>query len=228
MNIGKQILFLISLCALSLSTHGAEPYSPHVEQSWPEYVYWGDTHLHSYLSADAFALGTRITPDEAYRFAKGETIRATGGGEVRLQVPLDFLMVADHAENLGVLKRLAAGDPELRITEDGKRFAKVLADVPGLTDVLTSETLEEFNAGSQALGSAKQAMGGDYGIDENFKRGVWYGVIDIAEKHNDPGKFTTFVGFEYTSASLHRNVLFSGPPNKPDRYCRSRGTTVKS
>lgn len=214
MNTGKQVLFLISLCALSLSTHGAEPYSPYVNQSWPEYVYWGDTHLHTYLSADAFALGTRITPDEAYRFAKGETIRATGGGEVRLQVPLDFLMVADHAENLGVLRRLAAGDPELRITEDGKRFAKVLADAPELTDLLSADTLEEFNAGSQYLINAKSTKGGDYGIDENFKRGVWFGVIDIAEKHNNPGKFTTFVGYEYSSASLHRNVLFSGSPKQ--------------
>jgi len=191
----------------------AEPYSPAVERDYPENVYWGDTHLHTYLSADAFSLGTLTTPDTAYRFAKGETVRATGGEEVRLRRPLDFLMVSDHAENLGVVPRLAAGDPELLESNDGRRILELLNARPPLPDLLRAESLEEYEAGTRALGNAKQAMGADYGLDDDFVRDVWKGVIEAAEKHNDPGRFTTFVGYEYTSSpGLHRNVMFAGGP----------------
>lgn len=215
----KTQLLLLVFVALSMQALGAtagEPYSPNVNRSYPHNVYWGDTHLHTYLSGDAYALGNLLTPDDAYRFAKGETIRATGGDDVRLQRPLDFLMVADHAENLGVLPRLVAGDPALLATEDGQRFAEMLANLPSLPDVLNAASLDEYNRGSLALAMAKGAWGGDYGIDEKFKRQVWYEVVDIAEKHNDPGTFTTFAGFEWSSnpPMLHRNVLFAGGPEQ--------------
>ena len=208
----RPILALVS--ALLAGTNTAEPYSPPVTHDYPDNVYWGDTHLHTYHSADAFPLGTLITPDQAYRFAKGETIRATGGDEVRLRRSLDFLMVSDHAENMGVLPRLAVGDPELLKSEDGRRFFDVLASTPALPDVLSAKSIEEFNAGSSALATAKGAKGGDYGIDEDFIRDVWESVVAVAEKHNDPGRFTAFVGYEYSSASpmLHRNVMFAGGP----------------
>ena len=116
--------------------------------------------------------------------------------------------------NLGVLPRLAAGDPGLLKSEDGQRFFKVLAAAPALPDVLRAKSLEECNAGSNALGTAKSAKGGDYGIDDNFIRDVWESVVAVAEKHNDPGRFTAFVGYEYSSGSpmLHRNVMFVGEP----------------
>ena len=192
----------------------AEPYSGPVKHDHPDEVYWGDTHLHTYLSGDAFSMGSLVTPDQAYRFAKGETIRATGGDEVRLRRPLDFLMVSDHAENMGVLPRLAAGDPGFLESEGGRRFSEVLAGTPALADVLKAKSLEEFKAGDTALMNAKGAKGGDYGVDEDFIRHVWASVVAIAEKHNDPGRFTTFVGYEYSSGSpmLHRNVMFAGGP----------------
>ena len=90
---------LVSISILAAVANAAEPYSPPVRQDYPDNVYWGDTHVHTYLSGDAFGMGTRLSPDEAYRFAKGETIRATGGGDARLRRPLDFLMLSDHAEN---------------------------------------------------------------------------------------------------------------------------------
>ena len=200
--------------ALVAGTNAAEPYSPPVRHDYPDNVYWGDTHLHTYLSSDAFPMGTLTTPDEAYRFAKGETVRATGGEDVRLRRPLDFLMVSDHAENLGVLPRLVAGDPELLESADGPRIFELLAATPALPEVLGANSLEEYNVGTRALGNAKQAMGGDYGIDDDFIGDVWKSVIEAAERHNDPGTFTTFVGYEYTSSSpgLHRNVMFAGGP----------------
>ena len=205
---------LVLISALLAGTNAAEPYSPPVTHDYPDNVYWGDTHLHTYISSDAFALGTLNTPDQAYRFAKGETIRATGGDEVRLRRPLDFLMVSDHAENMGVMPRLAAGDAGLLNSEDGRRFFKVLADTPALPGVLNAKSIEEFNVGNAALTKAKGAKGGDYGLDEDFIRDVWESVVAIAEKHNDPGRFTTFVGYEYSSGGpmLHRNVMFAGGP----------------
>jgi len=210
------LLILVALSMQAPQATASEPYSPAVTRSYPDNVYWGDTHLHTYLSGDAYSLGTLLTPDDAYRFARGETIRATGGEDVRLRRPLDFLMVADHAENLGVLPRLVAGDPALLASKDGQRFADILTNLPALPDVLNATSLEEYNRGSMALAMAKGAWNGDYGLDENFKRQVWHEVVDVAEKYNDPGRFTTFAGFEWSGnpPMLHRNVLFAGGPEQ--------------
>ena len=207
-------LVLVLISILATVANAAAPYSPPVRQDYPDNVYWGDTHVHTYLSGDAFGMGTRVSPDEAYRFAKGETIRATGGGEARLRRPLDFLMVSDHAENLGVAPRLATGDADMLKTADSQRHFEVLSGTPAVSDVLRAKSLEEYNDGSQALGMAKTPRG-DYGIDDDFRLDVWRSVVAIAEKHNDPGRFTTFVGYEYSSSSptmLHRNVMFAGAP----------------
>ena len=204
---------LVALLAIAMPAVAQEPYSPYVDRDYPENVYWGDTHVHTYLSSDAYGLGTRTTPDEAYRFAKGETIRATGGDDVTIRRPLDFLMVADHAANLGVLPALVGGDPRLLASEKGQALAKVRADLsarPALRDVLRAKTLDEYNAGTAALGK----VGGDYGIDEVFKREAWQNVVTVAERHNNPGKFTTFAGYEYSPSGLHRNVLFAGGPTE--------------
>lgn len=205
---------MVLILMLAAVANAAEPYSPTVRQDYPDNVYWGDTHVHTYLSGDAFGMGTRTTPDHAYRFAKGETIRATGGGEARLRRPLDFLMVSDHAENLGVAPRLATGDPELLKTEDSQRLFELLSRAPAVSDVLGAKSLEEYNAGSLTLGMSKTPRG-DYGIDDDFRLDVWRSVVASAEKHNDPGRFTTFAGYEYSSSSpamLHRNVMFAGAP----------------
>ena len=207
-------IVLILILSLVAAANAAEPYAPPVSQDYPNNVYWGDTHVHTYLSGDAFGMATRTTPDQAYRFAKGETIRATGGGEARLRRPLDFLMVSDHAENLGVAPRLAAGDPDLLKAADSQRFFEVLAGAPAVSDVLGAKSLEEYNAGNLALGLSKTPRG-DYGIDDDFRLDVWRSVVAVAEKHNDPGRFTTFAGYEYSSSSptmLHRNVMFAGAP----------------
>ena len=210
------LLLVFALTMLPSGALSGEPYSPYVDRSYPTRVYWGDTHVHTYLSGDAYTLGTLLTPDDAYRFARGETVRATGGEDVRLRRPLDFLMVADHAENLGVIPRLAVGDPRLLKTEDGRRFAKIVANLPPLPDVLTADSLDAYNLASRPLYAGKGAWGGDYGIDDTFKREIWHEVIDVGEKYNDPGTFTTFAGFEYSPnpPMLHRNVLFAGGPRQ--------------
>ncbi len=205
---------LITLLAIALPVAAEQSYSPYLDRNYPENVYWGDTHLHTYLSSDAYLLGTTITPDQAYRFAKGETIRATGGDDVRIRQPLDFLMVADHSENLGAIPAIAAGNKRLAATEHGKKVAAVLAGLPALPDILRARTRDEFDQGNMAFTRAKSAKAGDFDLDDEFKREVWGQVVAVAEKHNDPGKFTTFAGYEYSSSPpmLHRNVLYLGGP----------------
>ena len=206
---------IIPLLLITMPITAEQSYSPYVDRDYPENVYWGDTHLHTYLSGDAYSMGTSITPDQAYRFARGETIRATGGDEVRMRRPLDFMMVADHAENLGALPALMAGDRRLLDSEHGRRFAKMLAERPTLQSALRAKTLAEYNDLSGALMQTKASHSGDYGIDETFKREVWREVVAAAERHNDPGNFTTFAGYEYSSnpPMLHRNVLYAGGPS---------------
>ena len=203
---------LIALLAIAMPVAAQQSYSPYVDRDYPENVYWGDTHLHSYLSGDAYSFGATITPDQAYRFAKGEITRADGGEDVRIRRPLDFLMVADHATNLGVLPALVAGDPRVLSAKGVPEMAKRLAARPTVSELLASATKDEYDAGSKLIGAAKAIAFLDYGIDESFKRDVWQGVVEVAERHNDPGTFTTFAGYEYTPTPLHRNVLFSGGP----------------
>ena len=205
--------------ALALATQFATGPAP-AAATHPDNVYWGDTHVHTYLSGDAFGMGTRLTPDEAYRFAKGQSVTATGGAQARLRQPLDFLLIADHAENLGALPALTSGDERLLATDDGRRWADFFASAPPLTRVLGADGLDAHRAGTEILLAGKAAWNVDFGIDEDFRREVWHEVIDAAERHNEPGTFTTFAGYEYSStnpAMLHRNVLFVGGPEHTSR-----------
>ena len=208
---------------LALSGFAEESYSPSVDPSYATNVYWGDTHVHTALSSDAFIFGTRLTPDDAYRFAKGEEIRATSGEVVRLRRSLDFLMVADHAENMGVIARIDAGDESLLQTEAGKRTAQALNYPVSLVQALDADTDELLNAFNAATlnaikadkGPAKGLGHAGYGIDAGFYRSVWKEVVESAERHNDPGTFTTFSGYEWTvAAGGHRNVIFADGPER--------------
>ena len=209
----KKLLVLAAISILAMPLTAEQSYSPYVDRDYPENVYWGDTHLHTYLSGDAYSFGATITPDEAYRFAKGKIIRTDGGEDTRIRRPLDFMMVADHANNMGVLPALVAGDPRVLATKDASELAKRLARRPTVSELLKSATEEEYGAGSKLIGAAKSVAFSDYGIEESFKRDVWQEVVAVAERHNDPGTFTTFVGYEYTPTPIHRNVLFVGGPS---------------
>lgn len=205
----KMLSLAVVLPMLSIPAFGEEGSA----LEYPTRVYWGDTHVHTDLSGDAFAMGNRLTSENAYRFAKGEKVRATGGMEFQLRRRLDFLLVADHAENLGVLRRVVAGDDSIPDTETSRHWREVLTGMPALRDILNAETFEEYIKGDRAFGAAKAAHNADYGLSEEFHRSVWDEVIAVAEKHNDPGTFTAFIGYEwsgrYESAMIHRNVLFA-------------------
>jgi len=186
---------------------GKRQYSPYPSQTFPNRVYFGDTHLHTSYSADAGMVGNTLGPDEAYRFAKGEVVTSSTGIKTRLARPLDFLVVADHAENLGLAPLLAAKDPALMATDFGKQLRAALdAGNP---------------AGAWEIWSKSKANGKDPLADhQDIYRTAWSRITETAEKHNEPGRFTAFIGYEWTAApgrnNLHRNVVFRGGKQNAD------------
>jgi hypothetical protein len=117
------VLTLLTACSVSSAPTASTPttlkdaradrtdYSPYLEDTYPDNVFFGDTHLHTTYSTDAGLFGNRLGPDEAYRFAKGELVTASNGVKARLLRPMDFLVVADHAENLGLTPMMAEKNP---------------------------------------------------------------------------------------------------------------------
>ena len=167
---------------------------------------WGDTHLHTSYSFDAFTLGNRSTdPDTAYRFAKGLPVVHPGNrSRVRIDRPLDFLVVSDHAEFLGVIPEIAAGNPDLVSNELGKRFQEMI-NTPGMENEAFTEIV--------AFGTRNPAALEFLNVD-GVRRTIWSKVVDAAERHNEPGKFTAFVGWEWSATpdglNLHRVVFTPG------------------
>ena len=166
-------------------------------------AYFGDLHVHTANSFDAFVLGTVATPDDAYRFAQGEALRHPGGFDMKLREPLDFFAVTDHAFYLGITRAMA--DPESPMSRH--------PDAKALTSVDTPEDrMRAFRLGPQFT----RPMSPRYREidDPATSRAAWQDNISAANRHNDPGRFTAFIGYEYTPGpivrNLHRNVLFKG------------------
>lgn len=172
-------------------------------------AYFGDLHIHTANSFDAFNFGVRATADDAYRYAKGESINHPLGYSVRLRGgPLDFYGVSDHAEYLGAVPALAnPGHP--------------LAEHP-LADLIQSGDPSDAAEAFTTLGAVITQGIPVPDLDAtSVIRSAWQANIEAAERHNKPGEFTTFIAYEYTStpdgANLHRNIIFSGNrvPNAP-------------
>ena len=188
-------------------------YSPYAQRSFPERPLWGDTHLHTAMSVDAGLFGCRLGLEEAYRFARGEEVVSSTGQPVKLARPLDWLVIADHSDAMGFIQDLAAGAPEILAFEEGKRWSQGLqaggeASVAAALDLITTfsqgkvpkELLIQYSPGAKKYAS------------------TWEKVVKAAEGYNDPGRFATLIGFEWTSLvngnNLHRNVVFRDGADK--------------
>ncbi len=189
---------------------GTAIYSPYPAQDFPNQVLFGDTHLHSSYSTDAGMLGNTLGPDEAYRFAKGEAVVSSTGVPARLARPLDFLLVSDHAENLGLAPALAESNPELLATEWGRQLHEILA--PGTVEALG----EGLNLWLATIGTGDDPLAGT-----NFAATMWNRLTEAAERNNTPGSFTALIGFEWTSMpngnNLHRVVMLRDNKDKADQ-----------
>jgi hypothetical protein len=186
------------------------PYSPYATGSAATRVFWGDTHLHTSFSMDAGAFGNRLGLDEAYRFARGEEIDSTTAGRVRLARPLDFLVIADHSDNMGFFPDLFAANPAIMEDPKGKEWYDMIQAGEGMAVAL--EIIDSFSRGT----FPDKLM---YWPDGPMYRSAWDKTIAAAEEYNEPGRFTAFIGYEWTSQvppgqNLHRVVIYKDGADK--------------
>jgi hypothetical protein len=188
------------------------PYSPYASPysefeagaEYPNRVFWGDTHLHTSFSMDAGAFGARLGPREAYQFARGDEIETTTAGRARLARPLDFLVVADHSDNMGFFPDLNAGAEHLLSNPSGKEWYDKIQAGQGME--VAMEIIDSFSRGTYP----DDIM---YYPDTDMYKSAWAKTIEAADEYNDPGKFTAFIGYEWTSQvppgqNLHRVVIY--------------------
>ncbi len=204
--VGMTITGLASASDLYAEENPAGDYSPYVKDeaggSTPNQVFFGDTHLHTANSPDAFLLGARIGPEAAYQLAKGERVVSTNGVPLQLIRPLDFLVVSDHLEYLGLMPKLFSGDQLILSTDYGRKI------------------FETANAGEMGFFKAAMILIADLSMNARkmsvpeLESEIWAKVAEAADRHNSPGVFTAFTGYEWTSMiegnNLHRIVIYKG------------------
>jgi hypothetical protein len=181
-------------------------YSPYAKRSFPSNVYWGETHLHTGYSLDAGLFGATTNHEDAYRFARGEEIKSSTGLPVKLSRPLDWIVITDHSDMMGIAFDIQKGSPNVLAVPKGKEWH------------------EGFKKGGEAAGKAAfdlithfaqmkvpEQLLKDYSPGSPIYNGVWEDMIETADRFNEPGRFTALIGFEWTSVpkgfNLHRNVI---------------------
>jgi hypothetical protein len=196
------------------AAHPPRPYSPYADRNFPSNVYWGDTHLHTGMSMDAGAFGARLMPSDAYRFAKGEEVLSATRQRVRLSRPLDFLVVADHSDAMGFFPRLFAGEPEIMADPVGRRWHTMVRAGGDQAVQAAIQIIRAFGAGELRAPLVPVPGAASF-------RSAWDLTIAAAEEHNDPGNFTAFIGFEWTSNTrgnnLHRVVIMRDAADRASR-----------
>lgn len=184
-------------------------YSPYAGREYPTRVFWGDTHLHTAISVDAGAASCRLGPEDAYRFARGEEVVTSTGERAKLSRPLDFLVVSDHSEMYGLMPQLLKGDPAILATPKGKEWFDLIR--------------QGGDGAFKAITEIVQALSQDDPPIDNPQAilSAWQLNNAAAEKYNEPGRFTAFIGFEWTSMpkgnNLHRVVVFRDGEDKANR-----------
>jgi hypothetical protein len=180
-----------------------------VDQHFPQRVFFGDTHFHSSYSVDSGLIGNRVGLDLAFQFARGEEIVTSTGQRARLIRPLDFLVVSDHAEYLGIADLLNTANPELLATEVGRGWYQAMQEGGDAAWQAAVRLVDDFKRGTPQF------------RDPKLERSVWDRVVDIASQHNEPGTFTALNGYEWTSTAdgnnLHRVVVFRDGPDRVKR-----------
>ena len=205
------ILLLGSFFVVISMVRAENTYSPNADQSYPNNVYWGDTHLHTNLSWDAYASIKKLGPDEAYRFAKGQGIALPNGMTAKLKRPLDFLVVADHAANMGLMQGLEREDADLLDSGVGRAWISQLKDITAIADVDMKKSTELALALRKDIALSVDALNkGSYLLS------TWEKTAKLADKHNTPSQFTAFIGYEWTPLNydIHRAVIFKDDSQK--------------
>lgn len=188
------------------SLYPGKAYSPYAKRSFPSNVYWGETHVHTGLSLDAGLFGNTTGPDTAYRLARGEEIITSTGQPLKLSRPLDFLVVADHSDLMGIATDIQSGAPNILANPKGKEWADGFAKGGEAAGKAAFDLIGNFSQGT-----VPEELMEAYSPGSPIYNGVWEKIIDAAERFNEPHRFTAFIGYEWTSVpkgfNLHRNVI---------------------
>jgi hypothetical protein len=190
--------------------HGERDYSPFIDQHFPTRVFWGDTHLHTANSPDAGLMGTNLGPEAAYRFARGEEVTSNTGQRAKLIKPLDFLVVADHAEFYGVAPAIKRGDEAILADPKGREWYDAF-----------KSSAEEAHFAALDLVVNYIIAGRTWPPAAGLVRSTWERNLDTADAYNAPGIFTALIGFEWSTApggdNLHRVVVFRDDGDRAGR-----------
>ncbi len=182
-------------------------YSPFVNRSYPDQVLFGDSHFHTNLSFDAGLIGTRLTVHDGYKFARGEKVISNTGQPVQLIRPLDFLVVTDHAELIGLAPMLQQSDPKLLAEEWGRH----------IHDLFNSGQEGRMQAFAEIIEIGTVTLVNPFSSDE-ATTSIWQDFVEIADTYNEPGRFTAMTGYEWTSTpkgdNLHRVVILADGADK--------------
>jgi Protein of unknown function (DUF3604) len=216
-----RIVILLGTAALALSacnktgSMNGKTDADIAEAAYPERVYFGDTHLHTSNSIDAFGFGVKLGPEQALRFARGEEVTASWGLQAKLDRPLDFLVIADHSGGLGATQalydapRFMIKDPTLL------RWHDMMHEGPDGRLKATSELIDMAGRGKMPEGLRDPAR-----TKKNTTK-IWTNNSSIVERYNEPGKFSAFIGFEYTlmprGDNMHRVVMFRDGKERTDK-----------
>jgi hypothetical protein len=207
---------LLPILLLAPMTAGAgdtvdAPYSPYAGRDYPTNVYWGETHIHSALSADAGGGGTNLMPRDLYRFARGEEVQSNSGQPVKLRRPYDFFGVTEHTDGMGVITDILKGASNIMADEQGKKFHDAFTQGGEAAQQASYELIELFGQGK--LSSALNYQPGNPGYEA-----TWDLLVRTAEEFNEPHRFTALIAYEWTSLvagnNLHRNVFFRDGPER--------------
>ena len=187
-------------------------YSPYAGRNYPERVYFGDEHVHTAWSVDAGGTGTTLGPEEAVRFARGEEVVSTSGQPVKLGKPLDWIAVTDHSDGMGVITEIKAGNAEMMQDATIKRWHDQFASGGKDANAAVMELIK-----AQSTKKLPPLI-----MDPKFAKAVWDKNIAIQEKYNEPGRFTAFIAYEWTSNAgggdnLHRNVIYRDGKSKAEQ-----------
>jgi len=182
-------------------------YSPYAQRSFPSQVYWGDTHLHTSNSPDASLFGNNLPLEDAYRASRGEEVVSSTGLPFKLGRPLDWLVIADHAEYMGFGPAVRNGAPNVLADPKGREWYKAMQKGGQAGALAVMDFVYNFTKGTLPPKLTK-----DYSAGSPIYASVWDDIAETADRYNEPGKFTTFIGFEWSSIpdgnNLHRVVVF--------------------
>ena len=192
--------------AAASALYPGKTYSPYAKRAFPSHVYWGDSHLHTGLSLDAGLFGNVTGPELAWAFAKGEEVISSTGLPVKLGRPLDWMVLTDHTDMMGFALDLQNGAPNVLAEEKGLEWYEGFQKGGDEAGKAAFDLISNFTAGT-----VPEAFLNAYSTGAQRYDNIWERLIDAAEDANEPGQFTAFIGFEWTSVpkgfNLHRNVM---------------------